>query len=210
MLKYTYNLVIENKTRHPAGILKWKEVIDINDEEIKFAFMFVNKCSLSTFDRAFQYKINTQILPTKEYLFRYRVAETNVCTRCNSEPDTVLHSLWSCPTVVPYVEGVLNYLRTNCQGGDILAITMKTYFFGTKSLSVNLVLLELKKQIFYNKDLRMSVDAFCELFFARIRKLMIKEKYIMMCNNKFNFYDEKWRVFLNIYNYYGPDHQIIS
>ena len=90
-----YNLVIENKTRHPAGILKWKEVTDINDEEIKFAFMFVNKCSLSTFDRAFQYKINTQILPTKEYLFRYRVAETNVCTRCNSEPDTVLHSLWS-------------------------------------------------------------------------------------------------------------------
>ena len=79
-----YNVLISNKIRLPAGILRWRDDIELNDDDIKLAFMFARNCSHSIIDYAFQYKINTLILPTNEYLHRYRVNDSNICSRCNS------------------------------------------------------------------------------------------------------------------------------
>ena len=38
---------------------------------------------------------------------------------------------------------------------------------------------------------------------------MIKEKSIMIENRNFELYDQKWVDFRNIYDYYGPDIQIV-
>ena len=204
-----YNVLISNKIRLPAGILRWRDDIELNDDDIKLAFMFARNCSHSIIDYAFQYKINTRILPTNEYLHRYKVNESNLCSRCNSESDTVLHSLWACPTVVPYVDSVLEFLKSNCKSDEVLALNMKSYFFGTKSKGLNLILLELKKEIFYKKDLNLSTAAFCDYFFGKIRRIMIKEKHIMICNDNFDSYDTKWKEFTSVYDYHGPDYQII-
>ena len=92
---------------------------------------------------------------------------------------------------------------------EVLALNMKAYFFGTKSKGLNLILLELKKEIFYNKDLNLSTAAFCDYFLGKIRRLMIKEKHIMICNDNFEYYDTKWKEFTSVYDYHGPDYQTI-
>ena len=81
---------------------------------IKNGVSFAQACSQSTFDRVFQYKIMTQILPTNYYLKRYRIKDTDLCSKCDTERDTVLHNLWLCPVLVPYIEKIINFLKNEC------------------------------------------------------------------------------------------------
>ena len=68
-----YRELIYDKIRLPSGLLRWCEVFDISNEKIKFGFSFAKISSQSVFDRVFQYKILTQILPTNKYLTQYKV-----------------------------------------------------------------------------------------------------------------------------------------
>ena len=180
----------------------------MSDAEIVTAFTFAQICSKSTFDQVFQYKITTQILPTNKYLTRYQVIDSEICSKCELEPDTVEHCLWSCNMVIPYLEKVENYLRTECNlTGDISMIPYLFGFLNNKGL--NHILIELKKELFYYWDVNVEVDTFCERFLAKIRKLMVKEKHIMLANNEFDKYLEKWNQFREIYDFLGPDCQII-
>ena len=51
--------------------------------------------------------------------------------------------------------------------------------------------------------------AFSEHFFTKIRVLMVKEKQIMIARGKFEDYHKKWIGFISIYDFLGPDRQII-
>ena len=128
-----YSTLIEEKTRLPTGLLHCEE-FQLSDEEIKTSFPFTrNNCS-RTFDRVFQFKIVTRILPTNQYLTRYRVK------------DTVLHSTWSCDQIVPLISCVIVFLTTKCTVG--VDINLRKYLFGFQGnnfLGLNHVLLELKK-----------------------------------------------------------------
>ena len=202
-----YSFFIANKTRLPTGLLRWREDITVSDEEIKVAFTFAQECSQLVFDHVFQYKILTQILPTSKYLKRYQVKDSDVCTRCDNGQDTVVHSISSCQLLVPYVDKIINFLKTECTVNE--NITEKSYIFGCKSMGLNQIFLELKKEVFYNKNLNACLVSFGEQFVAKIRKIIVKEKQIMMANNKFEDFCTKWQDFTAIYDYLGPDYQII-
>ena len=61
---------------------------------------------------------------------------------------------------------------------------MLHYLFGFKdNKGLNHILIELKKELFYNWDVNVEVDAFCERFLVKIIKLMVKEKHIMLGKN---------------------------
>ena len=66
----------------------------------------------------------------------------------------------------------------------------KLIFFCKSKL--NHILIELKKELFYNWIVNIGVDTFCERFLAKIRKLMVKEKHIMLSKKLFDKYSEKW------------------
>ena len=205
-----YTILIESKVRPPRGLLRWCEDLHLSDSQIKTAFMFAHSCSSSIFDRVFQYKIVTQILPTNEYLHRYRVRDTELCTRCGNETDTVLHSTWACVSIVPYIAHVIEFLRTECGIG--VDITMIEYLFGfqdNKFVGLNHLLLELKKELFYNWVENVSINAFFVNFKTKIMHLMIKEKQIALSKNKLDLFIEKWKLFVTIYDFMGPDCQIL-
>ena len=203
-----YKHLITHKTRLPTGLLRWREDIELSDVETKNAFTFARLCSKSVFDHIFQYKIVTQILPTSKYLNRYRVLDSDICRRCDQSQDTVLHNLWQCALVVPYMAKIFQFLKIDFKVEQ--NITFKTYLFGfNNALGLNHILLELKKETFYNWNANLSVVAFCEHFIVKIRKIMIKEKEIMITNEHYGDYVEKWKMFTNIYDFNGPDKQII-
>ena len=196
-----YTFLIADKTRLPTGLLRWLDQFVLSDAEIKLAFTFARKCSQSIFDHVFQYKILTNILPTNKYLYNYQIADSNLCSKCLSEQDTVLHSLWSCTLKVPYVAKILQFLERDCNVTDI---------FGFKdNIGLNHILLELKKEIFYNWSEGVGEVTFCERFITKMRIIMIKEKQIMIEKDNFEHYIEKWNNFREIYDFLGPDQQII-
>ena len=206
--KQIYQQLIGKKIRPPSGLLYWFEEFDIGDSEILTGFTFAHECSKSTFDQIFQYKIMTQILPTNKYLARYRVRDSDICTKCHVVTDTVSHSLWSCQLVVPYVDKFIDFLKQTCNVQENVGIV--EYIFGFKSnLTLNHIFLEFKKEIFYNFDENIGVGAFCEQIIHKLRKIMIKEKNCIKSDKMHDQFTKKWENFTSIYDFRGPDLNIV-
>ena len=204
--KAIYSVLIYPKVKMPKGLLNWCADLELSDEQIKTSLTFAHKCCTNIFDRVFQFKIVTQILPTNEYLFRYRVKDANTCENCNLECDTIEHRLYNCEKIVPIVTGIFSFLENECNHSS--SINMVEYLFGKmgeKYLALNQILLELKKDIFYNANEFDSSEAFCEHFICNLRSLMTKEKQLAMKNNKFVNFSIKWEHFTAIYDFRGPD-----
>ena len=89
---------------------------------------------------------------------------------------------------------------------------MKQYMFGfqgTKFLGLNHILLELKKYIFYNFEENVGVVQLFERFNRRIMHLIIKEKMLALSAGNYEIFKAKWENFTEIYDFYGPNCQVI-
>ena len=206
--KKIYQKLIEKKIRPPIGLSHWFEDFDLDESDILNGFTYAHKCSISTFDRVFQYKIRTQILPTNQYLTRYHVKNSVICSKCDLLPDTVSHSLWSCQLLVPYVDRFIHFVKQNCKVQDNIGFV--EFMFGFKTnVALNHIFLEFKKEVFYNFDKNVGVDTFCERVINKVRKNMIKEKNCIKSDQMHNHYVKKWDQFTSIYDFRGPDLNII-
>ena len=204
--KQFYKILIGSKVRLPKGLLNWCLELELSDPQIKTSLLFAHKCSAYTFDRVFQYKIVTNILPTNEYLARYRIKDTDLCDHCRKESDTIIHRLYECELIFSTVDKILRYITTKCNKS--YTVSMIEYIFGKTGfefLGLNHLLLELKKMIFYAKKEDLSSPYFFELFCNRIRNLMIKEKISQSEKNKFEEFLSKWKDFTAFYDFRGPD-----
>ena len=113
-----------------------------------------------------------------------------------------------CQLLVPFVDKIFNFLNQQCQIDETISI--KRYLFGfLKNTALNQILLELKKLIFYTGDPAMQVDSFFTLFVSKIRKVMIIERQVKLSTKSLDQYSEKWEKFKDIYDFNGPDLQII-
>ena len=206
--KEIYSALLYPKVKMPKGLLNWCGDLELSDCQIKTSLTFAHKCCTNVFDRVFQYKIVTQILPTKEYLFRYKVKDSNICDHCNIECDTIVHRLYECEKIVQTMSNVFNFLQNECNQREI--ITMAEYLFGKqgdKHLALNHILLECKKMIFYSTTEDLISPAFCEHFINKLRLLIIKEKRLALESNSFETFCSKWETFAAIYDFRGPDLQ---
>ena len=191
-----YEKLIESKIKPPTGLRHWFELFDLSESDILLGFTHARVSSKSSFDHGFQYKTNL-------YLARYRIRDSNICEKCHLSVNTILHCLPQCQFVVPFVDRISDLLKIqrNFQGN----IDSLQYFFGFKNnIAINHIVLELKKELFYNWDSNVDVGIFLERFVAKIRKIEIKEKQCIKTDKMFNQYSKKWGEFSVIYDFHVP------
>ena len=87
-----YKILISNIVKVPTGVTRWRLDIVLSDRQLKTSLTFARVCSSSVFNHVFQYKIVTQILPTRKYSHRYLIEDSDLCSRCSECADTVYHS----------------------------------------------------------------------------------------------------------------------
>ena len=205
-----YSKLLESKTRLPRGLLHWCEELQLSDDQVKTSLTFARQSSPQIFDHVFQFKIVTRILPTNQYLTRYRVRDSDLCSRCLMEIDTVLHSTWSCDRIAPFISHLVVFLKTKCTVG--VDIDMRNYLFGfqgNKFSGLNHILLESKKFMFYNWEENVRVEQLFERFKRKVMHLIIKEKNIALSGDRFETFMNKWENFTEFYDFLGPDCQVI-
>ena len=132
--------------------------------------------------------------------------DSDICHNCEIECDTIVHRLYDCETLSQIITTMFTFLKTNCN--QSYSVSMIDFLFGKSGgeyLALNHTLLELKKNIFYSTTEDLNSPSFCELFFNKLRKLIIKEKRIFTENNKYEKFCEKWKDFTSIYDFRGPD-----
>ena len=105
---------------------------------------------------------------------------------------------------------IFDFPRFKCSYPNTISIL--DYLFGIqgeKYLGINHFLLELKKTIFYSSTADLDSSTFCEQFYNKIKTIIIKEKTIALNNEKFDRFCLKWENFTTIYDFRGPDIEIV-
>ncbi|XP_050240907.1 uncharacterized protein LOC126689771 [Quercus robur] len=77
------------------------------------------KMKVSNKIRVFAWRACQNILPTRENLFRRKVAPDAYCERCNQVPESVLHVLWECGAAQDVWAGGPRRLNTVVHGGKV-------------------------------------------------------------------------------------------
>ena len=201
-----YNQMIAEKIVIPRGILSWCEEIFLSNETIENALSFSRECTKSIFKQVFQYKIITNILPTRSYLKRYKVCDSDECLRCLEESDGIVHCLWECKEIVSFLQTILQSLRkwSNYHGH----ISMEEYLFGINWVEgdgINHFLIETKLFIFYSWKENELLEARLEHLYSIVRGVIKTEKKLATSPLKYDIFVEKWKFFTEIYDFRGPD-----
>ena len=102
---------------------------------------------------AFQFKINHNILYTDEKLHKVKLSDTQMCTFCNDEIETLLHLFIECNMVTNIWQKVIENLL---QPFGVSSLTKEQIVFGVETTAeqneiINHIILEVKYYIYVCK-----------------------------------------------------------
>ena len=58
-----------------------------------------------------QYRINYRILATNSYLFKIKYIDSDTCSFCNIETETITHLLWDCIYINPLLGEFVTWVK---------------------------------------------------------------------------------------------------
>ncbi len=96
--KYFYSNSIENPHIVPTLSVKWENLLQIaiDDETISKVLENIKVITLSTKLRSFLYRLIHLAIPTNTKLYEWKIVDSELCTFCNTEPETYVHLFWEC------------------------------------------------------------------------------------------------------------------
>ena len=96
---YTYfNSYVLEKCK---GEIKWENILNINADAKWWQTHHIIPfyITMDTKLQWFQYRVTHRILATNSYLKKIRYTESDLCTFCNTEIETIMHLLCNCSSV---------------------------------------------------------------------------------------------------------------
>ena len=102
--KYLYNVILDSKEHVPKIVEKNTDI------EFKFIFKNVFDKFIDRFSRDVLFKIVHNILPTNSLLFNYNIYNSNRCTFCAREPETLQHLFFECSYVTNLLSLIKNWV----------------------------------------------------------------------------------------------------
>ena len=91
-----YNLLISNKAQFPNATINLRSEFHLSLDQLKQVFILPHSVAFEPYVKAFQYKILTSILFTNVKLHKIGFKESNLCSFCETVPETLHHLLFLC------------------------------------------------------------------------------------------------------------------
>ena len=91
--------ILNTNCEEPTGKVRWNQIFNICDAEWEQIFSLPFRLTKNTKLQWFQFRINHKILSTNSFLQKIKLKDTNICTFCRSETETIEHILWDCEIV---------------------------------------------------------------------------------------------------------------
>ena len=127
---------------------KWCEQNEIDRNRFniffKLPFQVTNDFAL----RSFQYKFLHRIIPTQRFLFLRKISDTELCTFCEGDIETMEHLFYGCAISQQFWNDVIQLLRTQC--GIFRELAKVDILLGNPELKTieNILILFTKRYIF--------------------------------------------------------------
>ena len=102
--KLEYKKLLETQKTKPNSEVFFKNTLYISDAEMKNYYSIPFTSTIYTKLRSFQFKINHNILYTKEKLHRIGIKETPLCNLCQQQTETLQHLFVDCEKYTKLME----------------------------------------------------------------------------------------------------------
>ena len=97
--KFVYKKLISNCFVHPTSQAHLLRKLNLQDVNWQTVYMLPRCCTIDSHTRIFQYKILNNILFLNNRLFKMNIVNSELCSFCEAEPETIIHLLCSCRKV---------------------------------------------------------------------------------------------------------------
>ena len=91
-----YNLLIREKTKPPNIIKKSQSNFLFNSDNLKKIFKLPHSIVEESYVKAFQYEVINSILYTNTKLYKTGFRTNDLCTFCDSQPESLTHFFYHC------------------------------------------------------------------------------------------------------------------
>ena len=199
--KFIYNVLIKNKI--PPGNNhenKWQQCFstELNWEMI---FNQVNRVTIDTKLRSFQYKYLMHIVPNNEKLFKYGLVEASTCDFCRMSVESNKHLFWECTSVQPFWSSLKTYLNTKLPSFNQIHFTYEsislcniTHNNRNASNCINFIII-LAKYFIHKNKYQEHVHNFDEFILYLSHRIKL-EGLIAEIKGKTEAHTNKWSPFL--------------
>ena len=195
--KFVYQNILSKKSKpfKDKTVEKWLadigENYGIDRDFLSNCFNLIIKSTISPKHRAFQFKLLHRILVTNKMLNEWKLKDSNSCTFCNLEPETLYHMLWGCNKVQDLWKKLFDWL--NEITGIIIPFHIKEVLLGILDehlMVYNTIFIIAKQFIYSNRCHNRSL--YIDSLKRNIKYYYKVEKYIATKNNKLNYHNNKW------------------
>ena len=189
-VKFIYNDFIDNVVQLPTEkFLKWEDLLSCDIVNWSKYFIILNKACKNSYLRNFQFKLLHRIIPTNSFLFKIKLTNTNLCTFCNSQEETLEHLFFDCPEVLQFWTAFTQQLRLYY--ADFVFDKEKVLLgFKYETLFINLLFIIAKNYI-YKCKLNEQKPNITDLKY-KIKSYHSMELYVAKKNNKVPVVERFW------------------
>lgn len=190
-----YNLLISNKAQFPNATINLRSEFHLSIDQLKQVFILPHSVAFEPYVKAFQYLILNSILYTNVKLHKIGFKESNLCSFCETVPETLHHLLFLCSHSRLFWSNFECYWLSLTN--DRIQLSLQDVVVGIIS-SQNSSLLNLLNFFItigklYLWDCRRD-QRYPDLqrFKVRLKMKYEIERFISLKNNNDNFFKKKW------------------
>ena len=144
----------------------------------------INNFTICTKLRSFQYKFLMRATVTNVQLHRWKILNTDLCSFCNNNKETIFHLFYDCPKVYPIWRYIQEIIKIDLTFGDIVFIDINP----NASRIENCIVLVTKFYIYRTRCLneRLSTNA-CKNYICSYKEIeyeIAKQKHKLAIHGK--------------------------
>ena len=158
------------------------------------------KCTLDTSLHWLQYRILHRILATNTLPFKMNIVQSDICSFCGTERETLEHLFYDCYIVKEFLSDICQWFSENLNLP--LTIDKKTILFGLPLKKTNKifnwVLLQCKKFIYKMRIKKTNPN--CRAFKNVLSYELNIQKFLLLKNCRFSEFENHWKQWIDIFD----------
>ena len=146
---------LNNNLVHPTSKAKWETQYNISSNQWKLFYSQPFNLTKDSSLQWLQIRILHRIIPVNKYLFTLKLKNSQECTFCKSESETIQHLFYNCVVTKRLIDTIESILLN----GNITVQWNETSFlFSDNSREVAILSLYMKQYIFIKRNLGLLPD----------------------------------------------------
>ena len=112
------------------GKNKWCQLTGISEEDWFGSFALLKRTTCDTKLRWLQFRILHHILTTNRSASKFKPDQSDLCTFCKIESETIQHLIWHCEIVKSFYNNFIELINRRCKHSHNMTINQQLVFFG--------------------------------------------------------------------------------